>query len=136
MALTSGGLEATLDGYPPTRKGSTRKGVFRKGTGAFRKGFHYGSFQPLRRVAQRELRNFQTYVIYEVTQNHIFFTSFTSNYSFFTLLTLPLWLSTPPYPHLPLFYPPSRLDGYSTGTRRVIWTPTRGLLYPLSYYPQ
>ncbi len=65
-----------------------------------------------------------SYVIYEVTQNYIFFTSFTSNYFFFTLLTLPLWLSTPPYPHLPLFYPPSRLDGYSTGTRRVILTPT------------
>ena len=97
-------------------KRSTRNGV-RKRTGGLRKGFHYGSFQPRRE--RRERRNFQNYVISKLTQNHLFFTSFTSNYSFFTLLTLPLWLSTPPYPHLPLFYPPSRLDGYSTGTRRV-----------------
>ena len=80
-------------------------------TGGLRKGFPYGSFQPLRRE-RRELRNFQTYVLYEVTQNHIFCTSFTSNYSFFTLLTLP---------------PAS--TGHSTGLRRV----SDG--DPQSYYP-
>ena len=80
------------------------KGGFRKETGETGETFP-------------NLRNFQTY-----SKSHLF-TSFTSNYSFFTLLTLPLWLSTPPYPHLPLFYPPSRLDGSldgsPTGLRRV-----------------
>ena len=88
-------------------------------------------------VKRRE-RRFQNYVISKLTQNHLFFTSFTSNYSFFTLLTLPLWLSTPPYPHLPLFYPPSRLDGcldgYSTGTRRVDGSHSRPTLPVVGYY--
>ena len=48
-----------------TPKGSSCKGVFRKRTGGLRKGFHYGSFQPRRE--RRELRNFQQYVLYEVT---------------------------------------------------------------------